>query len=133
MGNNRFLISLVAFAIGTIYFAVRIFYFGGEFVFDQSKVLRYLIIVPIAEEIIFRGVAQEFLERKSMKNFLFISMANLTVSVMFSLVHFTVDDPMSALVVFVPSLIFGTIYSSYRSVIPCILCHTYYNLNVMII
>jgi membrane protease YdiL (CAAX protease family) len=133
MERKRQILTFVAFAIGAAYFAIRVFYLGANFVFDPSKVLVFLIIAPIGEELLFRGVIQEYLEQRKLPSFYIVSLANLIASILFVFLHFLVSEPLQASLVFIPSLIFGIMYSEYRSVWITILLHSFYNLNVMFV
>lgn len=124
---------LTAFFLGAAYFCIRIFLMDGSFAFDSSKVFRYLILAPAAEELFFRGVLQEWLERRMAQTFFVITAANISVSAVFAVFHLWGGNPVHAFAVFFPSLVFGTLYSQYRTVMPCVLCHAFYNLNVMIV
>ncbi|MCD8567045.1 MAG: CPBP family glutamic-type intramembrane protease [Geovibrio sp.] len=69
--DRKHLILLAAFVLGSLYFSLRILFFGRSVVFDSSLVFRYLILAPLAEELFFRGVVQEWLERRKWPSFLF--------------------------------------------------------------
>lgn len=131
--KRKFWLLLTAFFLGAAYFCIRIFLMDGSFAFDPSKVFRYLILAPAAEELFFRGVLQEWLERRMAQAFFVITAANISVSAVFAVFHLWGGNPVHAFAVFFPSLVFGTLYSQYRSVMPCVLCHAFYNLNVMIV
>jgi membrane protease YdiL (CAAX protease family) len=132
MKRKNFLL-FTAFALGPVYFAARIIFFGGHFYFDQSKILLFLVAAPAAEELFFRGVVQEWLLRKTKGAFFGLGYANIAASVLFSLFHLAGNPPLHSFLVFFPSLVFGVIYRESRSVPLCILCHSLYNLNVMIL
>ncbi len=129
--KHRLLIT--AFALGLLYFSGRILFFGGRVVFDSSLVFRFLLLAPLAEELFFRGVLQEWLERRKWRSFYFVSAANIAVSAVFAVFHLWGGTPLHAFAVFFPSLVFGSLYSEYRSVLPSAVCHAFYNLNVMIV
>lgn len=131
--DRKHLILLAAFVLGSLYFSLRILFFGRSVVFDSSLVFRYLILAPLAEELFFRGVVQEWLERRKWPSFYSVSAANIAVSVLFAVFHLWGSGPAQAFPVFFPSVVFGCLYTEYRSVLPCVLCHSFYNLNVMIV
>ncbi|QAR34244.1 JDVT-CTERM system CAAX-type protease [Geovibrio thiophilus] len=131
--ERKNIILLTAFSLGAAYFGARILFLGGSFVFDSSKVLRYLLLAPVAEELFFRGVMQEWLERLKLPSLYAVSSANIAVSVVFAVFHLWGGESLHAFLVFFPSVVFGCLYSEYRSVLPCVLCHAFYNLNVMIV
>ncbi|MGB8338583.1 MAG: JDVT-CTERM system glutamic-type intramembrane protease [Burkholderiales bacterium] len=88
-----------------------------------------VIVYPVLEEFAFRGLLQEtfFAQTWGKKNWLNISLANLLTSVLFVLAHFFYHQPLWALSVFIPSLVFGFFRDKYQSVIPSILLHIFYN------
>lgn len=88
-----------------------------------------MIVYPVLEEFAFRGLLQEtfFAQTWGKKNWLNISLANLLTSVLFVLAHFFYHQPLWALSVFIPSLVFGFFRDKYQSVIPSILLHIFYN------
>lgn len=125
--------TLIAFAAGAVWFGFRILFLGAEFVFDSSKALLFLILAPVGEELLFRGVIQEYLERRKLPSFFFITSANIAASLLFVFFHLLGNEPLHAFAVFLPSVIFGVLYSEYRSVWISILCHSFYNFNVMFV
>lgn len=118
------------------------FWFGLDRIspleFDLQKIidqwLQYLLLVgvyPILEEWVFRGVLQPQLHRYPMGRAAFcgISGANALTTLLFVILHFFAHPPVWALLVSVPSLIFGVFRDRYQSVIPPILLHCFYNLG----
>ena len=103
---------------------------------SHIKSLFFLIIFyPIVEELTFRGVIQEYLatKTKSYPSFFHLSIANILTSILFVLIHFVHQPPLWALLVFVPSLIFGYFKDQYQHVIPSIFLHIFYNLCFFLI
>jgi len=85
---------------------------------------------PVMEEIVFRGWLQGWLIKKEWGSYslLNISTANILTSVVFVSMHLFYHAPLMALLVFVPSLLFGYFRDRYDGwLIPCILLHCFYN------
>jgi len=96
----------------------------------DTKSLFYLIVFyPIVEELAFRGVIQEVIASKTEQypSYLYISVANILTSVLFVLMHFVHHTPLWAMLVFIPSLIFGYFKEQYKSILPSIFLHMFYN------
>lgn len=101
-----------------------------ERLFTDTKSLFFLIVFyPVVEELAFRGVIQEYIASKTKQypSFLFLTVANIMTSVLFVLMHFVHHAPVWALLVFVPSLIFGYFKDQYNNIAPSILLHMFYN------
>lgn len=96
----------------------------------ELKSLFFLIVFyPIVEELAFRGVIQEVIDSKTKQypSYLYISVANVLTSVLFVLMHFIHHTPLWAMLVFIPSLIFGYFKEQYNSILPSIFLHMFYN------
>ncbi|MEN8726700.1 MAG: JDVT-CTERM system glutamic-type intramembrane protease [Sulfurovum sp.] len=101
-----------------------------ELLFSDTKSLFFLIIFyPVIEELAFRGVIQEYIASKTKQypSFLFLTVANILTSVLFVLMHFVHHTPVWALLVFIPSLIFGYFKDQYNNIAPSIFLHMFYN------
>ena len=81
-----------------------------------------IVVSPLAEELLFRGVFQEFLIGKIGK-----VRANLIVSTVFALCHLMFVRQPSRLLTFFPSLVFGEHYNRHRSIPAVFLIHAVYN------
>ena len=92
-------------------------------------IVSMLLLYPLAEELLFRGVIQSELLRHQFwsKQHFFISRANLMTSFLFVLLHLINQPPLWALAVAVPSLVMGHFYERYRSVLPAMALHIYFN------
>lgn len=89
-----------------------------------------LLAKALLEELLFRGVLQETLDRSLFGRRRIIGplgWANLTVSLCFAGAHLFRQHPLWALLTFFPSLIFGMNWDRYRSVIPGTIVHFTYN------
>jgi len=91
--------------------------------------LKLVLLVPILEEIVFRGGLQSFLINKPVfnKNWFGISVANIVTSLLFAAMHIISQPPVWAALVFFPSLVFGWARDRYNSIIPSIILHAVYN------
>jgi membrane protease YdiL (CAAX protease family) len=98
--------------------------------FDIKSLFFLIVFYPVIEELAFRGVIQEFIASKTKQNpyFFFLSVANILTSVLFVLMHFVHHVPLWALLVFVPSLIFGYFKDQYKHILPSIFLHMFYNI-----
>jgi len=102
---------------------------------DWLLLAKLVLLYPILEEIVFRGGVQTFLlERKALTKHIFgISLANVLTSIAFAALHLIYQPVLWALLVFVPSLVFGWARERYGSVIPSILLHGFYNLGFVLL
>lgn len=93
--------------------------------------LRFLypaLLYPVAEEIIFRGWLQEFIQAKLHPWRLGpLTHANLITSVVFTALHFFNHPPLWAAAVFLPSLVFGLARERSGGLTAPILLHVFYN------
>jgi len=91
--------------------------------------LQLTLLMPVLEEIVFRGGIQAALISRPVfaRNWAGVSLANLSTSVLFSLLHLVSQPPLWAALVFIPSLVFGWARDRYNAVIPSILLHSVYN------
>lgn len=91
--------------------------------------LKLSILMPILEEIVFRGGVQSALYQRAWfsRQWAGISLANLFTSLLFASMHLISQPPMWAALVFVPSLVFGWARDRFNNVIPSIVLHAVYN------
>jgi membrane protease YdiL (CAAX protease family) len=77
----------------------------------------------------FRGVIQEYIHSKTKQydSFVYISLANIITSILFVAIHFVHHSPIWAMLVFIPSLIFGYFKDQYDRIGPSIFLHMFYN------
>lgn len=100
--------------------------------FSDTRSLFFLILLyPVIEEMLFRGMIQEFIGQKTEQygHFFCITIANLLTSILFVLMHFIHHSPVWAILTLFPSLIFGYFKERYNNIIPSIILHIFYNLN----
>jgi len=97
--------------------------------FDAKSLFFLIVFYPVVEELAFRGVIQEFIasRTKQYPSFLHISVANILTSLLFVAMHFVHHTPLWAVLVFVPSLIFGYFKEQYGHIWASIFLHMFYN------
>lgn len=91
--------------------------------------LNQIVLIPLIEELIFRGWLQGQLLRaqKCRSAWLGISCANALVASLFALAHLFTHPPVWAMLVVFPALVFGYFRERHNSVVPAIVLHIYYN------
>lgn len=96
---------------------------------DLTFLLFFVILYPLLEELIFRGLIQDYFAKLTKKiNFVQISLANVITSLLFMVMHLVYHAPLWAILTFVPSLIFGYFKDRYNLIMPSIILHMFYNL-----
>ena len=97
---------------------------------DLVRWLMLIILYPVLEEFVFRGLVLEWLHKRLARRRLgLLSLANLLTSVLFVAVHFIAQPWYWALLVFFPSLVFGYMKERHNSLISPIILHSTYNLG----
>ena len=91
-----------------------------------------LLVQPILEELVFRGVLQGFLLRLSTvhdqpRRLGPVTVANVLVTIGFVALHLRAQPLAWALAVAGPSLLLGHLRERFTSVWPCVLVHAFYN------
>lgn len=96
---------------------------------DTKSLFFLIVFYPVVEELAFRGMIQEYIATKTKQyhNLYSITVANILTSVLFVLMHFVHHTPLWALLVFIPSLIFGYFKDQYKNILPSIVLHMFYN------
>lgn len=93
-----------------------------------SALISFLFVMPLAEEIVFRGVLQgQLLRLTSNRRAGPVTWANLWTTVGFVAMHVPTQPLVWALAVALPSLVFGHLRERFSSVLPAILMHVTYN------
>lgn len=91
--------------------------------------LKLSMLMPVLEEIVFRGGIQSALISRPMFATAWhgVSLANLITSVLFASMHLVSQPPLWAALVFIPSLVFGWARDRYNAVLPSVVLHSVYN------
>jgi len=97
---------------------------------DGKSFFLLIFLYPLIEELAFRGTIQEYLysKTKQQRLFLGLSLANVLTSILFVLMHFVHHEPVWAILIFFPSLLFGYFKEIYNQITPSIVLHMFYNL-----
>lgn len=98
-------------------------------IFDQpSRLLFAVLLYPVAEELVFRGLVQDLMHRHLPAWHAGpVSHANLLTSLLFSAMHFINHPPVWAAAVLVPSLVFGFFKDRTGTLGAPIALHVFYN------
>jgi membrane protease YdiL (CAAX protease family) len=95
-----------------------------------TALISFLVVQPIIEELVFRGVLQGYLiDRGWTRRIGPVSSANLAATIAFAALHLIAQPPAWAISVVVPSLIFGHLRERFASVLPSIALHSIYNVG----
>ena len=87
-----------------------------------------VVVYPVAEEIVFRGLIQELLQEYLGGGRLGpLTVANLLTSCLFTGLHFIYHPPLWAALVFFPSLVFGFFKERSGTLAAPIALHVFYN------
>jgi hypothetical protein len=96
--------------------------------------LMTVVVYPILEEIVFRGLLQDGLTRVlPTKQLGGLSLANVLTSLLFVCVHLFMQPWQWALLVLFPSLVFGFSKERYQSLWAPIILHCSYNLGFVLL
>jgi len=87
------------------------------------------LLYPVIEELCFRGFIQTSLRKIPYLSVSLIglSCANIFTSFLFAALHMFYQPLFMAMLVFIPSLVFGYFRDRYDSVVPAIILHVFYN------
>jgi membrane protease YdiL (CAAX protease family) len=93
-----------------------------------SAWVSFVLVLPVVEELVFRGLLQgQLLRLSSARRIGPLTLANLCTTAGFVLMHLAKQPPYWALGVAVPSLVFGHLRERFGSVLPPMLLHALYN------
>jgi membrane protease YdiL (CAAX protease family) len=88
----------------------------------------FVLLLPVAEELVFRGVLQgQLLRLTSARRAGPLTLANLCTTAGFVAMHLPNQPLLWALAVAVPSMLFGHLRERFDSVLPAMMLHAYYN------
>lgn len=101
---------------------------------DPWRLAGFLLLYPLVEEWVFRGLLQgELLQRGwGRRLHLGISRANLVTSLLFVALHLVNHPPAWALAVLLPSLVLGHLRERHGSLLPALLLHPLFNLTYLL-
>lgn len=100
---------------------------------DPWFYLSGILLYPVLEEVVFRGLLLEGLTRYVRARWHGLSLANVLTSLLFVVAHFPFHPGYWASAVFVPSLLFGYSKERYRSLWPPMILHSFYNLGFFLL
>jgi hypothetical protein len=129
--KDRFYI--LALLAGVIAWMLLWFTAIPTFAVERDSIVRIIILTviwyPLLEEILFRGIIQNYLFNKpwGCETFASLSVANWITSLLFASVHFWYQPVMWAILVIIPSLAYGFFRDRFVSIYPSILLHSFYN------
>ena len=88
-----------------------------------------VLVFPVLEEIVFRGLILEWLGRFLPQRLGILSLANLLTSLVFAAMHLIYQSFFWSFLIVFPSLIFGLSKERYQTLWAPILLHSWYNLG----
>jgi membrane protease YdiL (CAAX protease family) len=93
-----------------------------------------VVVYPVLEEIVFRGLVQELVhEYVSARCLGPLSVANLLTSLLFTGMHFLYHAPLWAALVLLPSLVFGFFKDRTGRLTAPVLLHGFYNAGFLLL
>lgn len=97
-----------------------------------TRFLWPVVFFPIVEELVFRGLLQEFIRNNlSARTLGPLSIANLLTSILFTGLHFVYQPVLWAALVFIPSLVFGFFKDRSNRLTAPITLHMFYNFGYL--
>jgi membrane protease YdiL (CAAX protease family) len=99
---------------------------------EPARFLWPVLFFPVVEEILFRGLLQDFVrDYFSKRVFGLLSVANIVTSLIFAALHFFFQPALWAALVFFPSLVFGLFKDRTGKLTGSIILHSFYNLGFL--
>ncbi len=129
--DKHFWIAIIAAVLvwGLAYFLV-----DGLIVKRSFNPFYVIILYPILEELAFRGFIQDIIGQRLRNNLIAkLSTANALTSILFAATHLLYQAPFWALLILIPSLIFGYFKDRTGSTIPSIVLHMFYNTGFVVL
>jgi len=130
MWRDRFFWTCIAFAIAfwLLLSGVTAITWDPAWPLEKSfAYLRLAVLLPVLEELIFRGALQPYLARHLGRIPGPVSAANLATSTVFTALHFLYHPPLWAAAVMIPSLVFGHFRDRYGTLSLPVALHVFYN------
>ena len=97
-------------------------------IIEPWQFLLPVLLYPVVEEIVFRGLLQElvrdYISRRTLGP---VTIANLLTSLLFTGLHFIYHAPLWAALVFFPSLVFGFFKDRTHHLVAPVILHVFYN------
>lgn len=102
---------------------------GAGPLYPPPELLSLILLQPVVEELLFRGLLQgHLLAWSAMRHHVAgLTVANIVTATAFTALHFGSHPPLWAAGVFVPALLFGYFRDRHHSVVPAIVLHVFYN------
>jgi uncharacterized protein len=102
--------------------------FGGGERPDVAALILLILVYPILEEVVFRGMIQPALHRRIRHpGFGPLSVANIVTSVIFAIAHLPAHGVLQSALVFGPSLLFGLFRDRHGTVASAAVLHVSWN------
>ena len=107
----------------------------GSFARSSFRTAAILLIFPVLEEIVFRGLIQDYLSNKitDWDSFLGITWANWLTTLLFCATHLVTRSLLVASLVIVPSLLLGALRDRGFSITALAAIHVYWNGGVYLL
>lgn len=123
------LVLLASVLVGVCFWFILPQSFAAHIIASPLLLLNVLLLYPVVEELLFRGVIQRTLLHYPTlaKPKLGISLANCTTSALFASLHLVNQPPIWAMAVLFPSVVLGYFFERYQSVKLPILLHVFFN------
>lgn len=105
---------------------------GGEML-PLATLALLILVYPVLEEVVFRGVIQPtLLEVSQGRSVGPLTLANILTSGLFAAMHLINHPPLHAALVFLPSLLFGLFRDRSGSILPGMILHVSWNAAVFL-
>lgn len=107
---------------------------AGVAVRGSESLVGFLIVYPVLEELVFRGLVQDTLQRQPVlaRTCWGVNGAIVIAALLFALAHLFAQPWPWALAVLAPGIVFGWAYHRYGTVLAPILLHVLYNAAVVL-
>ena len=100
---------------------------GSVALYGGWSLLQVVLVYPVIEEIIFRGILKPWIAQRWKQTLFKLSVANLITSGIFAQLHLAEHSALWAQAIFIPSLIFGYSLERYSRLLAPIILHGTYN------
>jgi hypothetical protein len=126
LADPRFALALAA---GVLFWLALAWLGAPPPVVGLAVLASLVLLQPLVEELLFRGLLQGWLAAKpwGRRQFGGFTLANLLTALLFTALHFVAHAPLWAAGVLLPALLFGYFRDRHNSVLPAIALHVFYN------